>query len=159
MASDEVLWKKVYDASEHEKARKEKAATAPRTPPDVSPEGEAPTARAKKTKPATTKPRQHSIEPPRDHATTTPSNHGGTTPTVIDAIRRAVNQLGKEVATHRFTQEEKRAIADVVYTYSQKGCKTTGNEIARIAINWLLSDYEQHSEESVLHKALTALNA
>ena len=35
---------------------------------------------------------------------------------ILETLRRAVKQLGKEAATYRFTQEEKKALADIVYT-------------------------------------------
>lgn len=90
---------------------------------------------------------------------TTVSRHHATTPPPIEPIRRAVKQIGKEAATHRFTTEEKRAIADIVYTLGQQGYRTSENEIARIAINSLLLDYQEHGEQSILYCVIKALNA
>jgi hypothetical protein len=78
--------------------------------------------------------------------------------TVIEAVRKAVREYGKEAATHRFTLEEKKAIADIIYTYRQRGVKTSENELARIAINFLVSDYKVNGENSILHKVVKALN-
>src|SRR6266496_1438318 len=85
-------------------------------------------------------------EPPADtsavsryHGGVVSNNHettifnGQTNP--IEWVRKAVKEFGKEAATHRFTQAEKRAIAELVYTYRQQGLRTNENVIARIAIN------------------------
>jgi hypothetical protein len=69
-----------------------------------------------------------------------------------------VKQPGKDEATYRFTSEEKRAMTDIVYTYGVAGIKTTQSEIARIALNWLLADYQEHPEDSVLARVIERLN-
>jgi len=92
---------------------------------------------------------------PRNHATTTPRYHD----TMIGILRAAVKQFGKEAATHRFTPEEKKAIADIVYTFKVIGIRTSENEIARIAINFIVADYKENGENSVLSKVLRALNS
>ena len=80
------------------------------------------------------------------------------TPATVEAIRKAVKLVGKEAATHRFTPEEKQAIADIIYTYRRQGCDTSENELARIAINWLVWDHQAHGEASILAYVLKALN-
>lgn len=77
---------------------------------------------------------------------------------MIETVRKAVKQLGKEAATHRFTLAEKQSIADLVYTHARQGYKTSENEIARIAINWLILDYKENGEKSILAQVLSALN-
>lgn len=76
----------------------------------------------------------------------------------FDAIRKAVKQLGKEVSTHRFTPEEKAALADIVYTYARQGVRTSENEITRIGVNWLLLDYRYNGVNSVLSRLLERLH-
>ena len=78
--------------------------------------------------------------------------------TVIGIVRKAVKELGKEAATHRFTMDEKRAIADLIYTYKNQGIRTSENEITRIAVNFIVQDYKENGENSILEKALKALN-
>lgn len=78
--------------------------------------------------------------------------------TTLETMRKEVKRVGKEAATHRFTAEEKMALADLVYTYSRQGVKTSENEITRIAVNWLLLDYEQHGKHSVLARMLESLH-
>lgn len=92
----------------------------------------------------------------RQHPTTIyPSNEVS----IIQWVRKAVKEFGKEAATHRFTQAEKKAIAQIVFTYKDRDIRTTENEITRIAVNFLLQDYHQNGENSILHKCLQSLNA
>jgi len=76
----------------------------------------------------------------------------------LETIRKAVRQLGKEAATHRFTPHEKNVLADIVYTYTRQGYRTSENEITRIAVNWLLLDYKERGEQSVLAQMLELLH-
>jgi hypothetical protein len=92
---------------------------------------------------------------PRHHGTTVSRYHD----TLIEAIRKAVKDFGKEAATHRFTQEEKQGIADLIYAYSKQGLKTSENEIARIGINFIIQDYKENGEDCLLGRALKALSA
>ncbi len=91
---------------------------------------------------------------PRNHDTMVSSNHD----TIIQIVRKSVKELGKEAATHRFTVEEKRAVLDLIYIYKNAGIKTSENEVARIAINYILEDYKQNGQNSILDQALKALN-
>ena len=70
-----------------------------------------------------------------------------------------MKELGKEAATHRFTPAEKRAVADIIYTYKQRGIRTSENEITRIAVNWIVEDFKRHGEASALARVLKTLNA
>ena len=107
------------------------------------------------------------FEPPLpddNHATTIPSNHDTVVPRYHDTaatevVRRALKVFGKEAATHRFTLEEKQAIAKLIFAFRQKNIRTSENEITRIAINWLMLDYKKNEENSILHQALLALNS
>lgn len=99
--------------------------------------------------------RDDDTTPPRYHDTTTPSSDTA----LIETIRKAVRQLGKEAATHRFTLEEKKLLRDIVYTYGAQGIKTSENEIARIAIHQLILDYRMNNESSVLARVLQSLNS
>lgn len=98
----------------------------------------------------------------RHHDTTQPSNHDTTVAwyhdTIIELLRKTVKIVGKEAATHRFTVEEKKAIKKIVFTYEDQGILTSENEITRIAVNFLIEDYEQNGEMSLLDKVLKALN-
>ena len=105
---------------------------------------------------------RRATKPPTERETTNPRNHDTTVSryrdTTIEAIRRVVKEFGKEAATHRFTAQEKLAIAEIVYAYKGQGIRTSENEIARIAINLIISDYRENRENSVLDRVLRALN-
>lgn len=88
-----------------------------------------------------------------------PPTHGDDPSEMLEEVRKMVRQLGKEAATHRFTVEEKRTIADLVYTYNRQGYKTSENEITRIAVNWLLLDFEERGEQSILAEMLELLHS
>jgi len=91
---------------------------------------------------------------PRYHDTTVSRYHE----TIIELVRKAIKEFGKEAATHRFTLAEKRAVADIIYTYKNNGIKTSENEIARISVNFIIEDYRENGEQSILHKILEVLN-
>src|SRR5512147_3120282 len=90
-------------------------------------------------------PRHHdttvSIMQPRHHDTTVsimqPRHHDTTIPQadddIFDVVRKAVKQIGKEAATHRFTLDENNLLANIEYTYKRNGIRTSENEITRIA--------------------------
>ena len=102
----------------------------------------------------TTTPRYHDTTVSPDHDTTTPLINA----VVIESVRKAVKEIGKEAATHRFTEAEKKEIGDLIYTYKNQSVKTSENEITRIAVNFVVEDYKTNGENSVLHKILEALN-
>jgi hypothetical protein len=77
----------------------------------------------------------------------------------VEAIRQVIKSPGREVSFVRLTPEEKANLADIVYTYKRQGQKTSETEINRIAINYLLLDFREHGEQSVLARVLAALHA
>lgn len=93
----------------------------------------------------------------RHHDAVTRRRHGIVTPSMVRRLRKAVKEVGKEAATHRFTQAEKESLRDIVYTYGRQGYRTSENEIARIGVNWLMEDYRENGKRSVLHRILKAL--
>src|SRR2546421_11220723 len=97
------------------------------------------------------------------HDTTIPRHHDTSIPLseedMIEAVRKAVKQIGKEPATQRLTLEEKQALDDIEYRYKRQGIKTSGNEIIRIATNYIVRDYRQNGENSILAKVLHRLNS
>jgi len=90
---------------------------------------------------------------PRYHETTVSRYHD----TMVELVRKAVKEFGKEAATHRFTGEEKKAIAALIYAYKAQGVKTSENEIARIAVNFIIQDYRENGANSILDTVLKAL--
>ena len=102
----------------------------------------------------TKQPSNHGTTPPRYHATMVDSDNDYT-----EAVRKAVKQLGKEAATYRFTADEKRALADIVYNLKTKGIRSSENELTRIAINYLVWEYRHRKQASILSRVLERLNA
>jgi len=104
-------------------------------------------------------PRNHDTK----HDTTVSRNQATVIPVdekdIIEAVRKAVKQLGKEPATQRLTLEEKQALADIEYSYKRQGIRTSGNEIIRIATNYLVKEYRQNGENSILAQVLQKLNS
>ena len=76
----------------------------------------------------------------------------------IEAVRKAVKDLGKEAATHRFTIKEKRTVTDLVYAYKRQHIRTSENEITRIAVNFILQDHQENGKNSVLSLVLKSLH-
>ena len=104
----------------------------------------------------------HDTLVPRYHETIIPSNHNTMMPLseedMIEAVRKAVKQIGKEPATQRLTLDEKQALDDIEYSYKRQGIRTSGNEIIRIATNYIVRDYRKNGENSILAKVLNSLN-
>lgn len=107
--------------------------------------------------PKTETPEGVEAKTPRHRGIIQPLNQDG----LIETIRRAVKELGKEAATYRFTQKEKKALANIVYSFKSKdkAIKTSENEITRIAINFLVEDYRKNGKGSILARVLERLNA
>src|SRR5258706_11399231 len=82
----------------------------------------------------------------RYHAIKQASYHDST----IELIRKAVRFIGKDAFFGRFTPEEKAMLSDAAYTYKRSGVKTSENEIVRIAVNFIVNDYQENGENSLL---------
>ena len=78
---------------------------------------------------------------------------------LVETIRKAVKVPGREVSFVRLTPTEKGQLADIIYTYKRQGKKTSENEINRIAINYIIEDYQAHGEQSILAKVIESLLA
>jgi len=89
-----------------------------------------------------------------NHATMQPDNHDD----VIEYIRQAVRQTGKEAGTYRITREEKRALLELCYSFRLEGIRTSENEITRIAINNLVYDHKSNSKDSILERMMEAIH-
>ncbi len=107
----------------------------------------------------TTTPRYHDTK----HDTMISSNHDTMASVeetdILEGVRKAVRQFGKEPATQRLTLEEKQALADIEYSYKRQGIRTSGNEIIRIAANYIVREYQQNGANSILAQVLKKLNS
>ena len=123
------------------------------------------------TEPTQQQPRHRDVMPSRRHDVTTPIMHEGMQPryhdvtssryddALIEEIRKQVKLLGREPSTIRLTVGEKRCLEDIQYTLKRQDIDTSHNELFRIAIHHLLTDYEQAGKESVLVRVLTVLHS
>ncbi len=109
---------------------------------------------------ATATPITHDTVVPRHHDTKTPSSENSMGETdMVYRIRQAVMQVGREGGTLRFSSEEKKALNEIVFSYQQtQNIRTSGTELTRIAVNFLLEDYDENGEASLLHQVLVALH-
>jgi hypothetical protein len=78
---------------------------------------------------------------------------------LIETVRKTVKVPGKEVSFTRLTPAEKDRLRDVLYTFKHQGMKVTENEINRIAVTFLMEDYQAYGQTSVLARVLAALLA
>jgi hypothetical protein len=151
------------DTGTTERQRSPRPAKVPSVPTEQLHKPEPARIPQEKKQEASQHPQAHDTMIPRHHDTMVSRNHGTMVPVSNDAIfevvRKAVKQIGKEAATHRFTIDEKNQLADIEYTYKRRGIKTSENEITRIAINYFTEDYRLNGEESLLAKILAKLNS
>lgn len=131
-------------------------------PEQSTPPSNKPAAKKKVGKVVTSKKEAPTKRSPDHLDTTQPGNHDTTVSryhaAMIEAVRKAVKEFGKEAATHRFTAEEKQKLADIVYSYKRRGIRTSENEVTRIAVNFLIDDHAENGENSILDLTLKALN-
>lgn len=78
---------------------------------------------------------------------------------LVEMLRSLVKESGKERSEHRLSMKEKEAIVDIIYQSRRQGIRTTENEVARIAMNFIIADYRQNGEKSLLARVLVALNS
>ena len=87
---------------------------------------------------------------PIDHATLKPRNHD----TMIANIHKAIQEIGKEASTYRFTSNEKKSLAEIIYKFRNMNIRITENEIVRIASNYLIYEHKLNRKKSVLTKII-----
>ena len=87
--------------------------------------------------------------------TTTASRHHETT---VSEIKKAIKIIGKEAATHRLSQSEKRAIYEIIYHFRLSGIRVSENEITRIAINYIIINYQNNNKTSILSQVVSSDN-
>jgi len=132
-----------------------KSAADKETKPSPAPRTSPPTEEVNQSTLAETPIQQPDTATPRYHDTVIPRHHD----TIFETTRRAVKQFGKEAATHRFTLEEKRALKAIEHEYSEKGIRTSENELTRIAINYMVEDYRMSGGKSILAQVIELLNS
>ncbi|MDP2965179.1 MAG: hypothetical protein Q8N39_03960 [Pelolinea sp.] len=99
--------------------------------------------------------RKHAIVTPRMHDSMTPRYHDS----MIATITKSIRETGKEVCTYRLTQKEKTALVEIIYNFRMRNCRLSENEIARIAINFLIEDFKADKEDCMLSSIIEAMKA
>ena len=92
---------------------------------------------------------------PSNHATLKSSHHD----TMIDNIHKVIQEVGKEASTYRLTQNEKTALVEIIYHFRMRNVRLTENEIARIAINFIIDDFKYQKKDSILARVIDYLKA
>jgi hypothetical protein len=81
-------------------------------------------------------------------------------PTLVERIRRTVRTPGRQVSYVRLTADEKQLLTDFLYAYGHRNSlKTSETEVMRIGLSFLLADYEQNGDASLLVNVLDALRS
>jgi len=91
----------------------------------------------------------------RKHAIMTPRYHDGMTAIIAKSVR----EVGKEVCTYRLTQKEKTALVEIIYHYRMRNSRLSENEIARIAINFIIEDFKADKKDCILSRITEAMKA
>lgn len=71
------------------------------------------------------------------------SNHNAT----IAKIARIIRKKGTNASTYRFTSSEKQSLLKIIYKFRRQEIKITENDIVRIAINFLIENFETEKED------------
>jgi hypothetical protein len=150
---NELRGQSVFFPTKKQETKKQNIPSFPTASPVVEPKKkEEP---RKQSKQDTTTPRYHDTVIPQHHDTLTRFSEDD----LLEEVRKAVKQVGKEAATQRLTLEEKQLLADIEYSYKRQGIRTSGNEILRIATNYIIREYRKNGENSVLAKIIKQLNS
>jgi len=91
----------------------------------------------------------------RKHDTMTPRHHDS----MIAKIARTVREVGREVKTYRITPQENNALVEIIYFFRKNKYRLSENEIARIAINLLIEDFESDKKSCMLSRIAEAMKA
>lgn len=108
-----------------------------------------------------TKPTSAGINVPLYQSTSTPSERD----TTLALIHQSLRVKGSEAASYRLSKIEKQRLTVVLHELKMRNLlnpdmldiSSNENEVARIALNYLLNDYQTSKDESILVQVLTSL--
>jgi hypothetical protein len=86
---------------------------------------------------------------------------------MIAAIHKALRDKSNDAASYRLSKIEKQRLTVVLHELKigsllnpdQLNLSSNENEVARIALNYLLNDYQEHKDNSILVRVLTSLRS
>jgi len=73
---------------------------------------------------------------------------------MIADIEKAIREIGKEVCTYRLTEKEKTSLVEIIYHYRMRKYRLSENEIARIAINFIIQDFNSNKKDCILSRII-----
>jgi hypothetical protein len=152
--SNKSIYGQLMELNEPEPSVVEETTSVPTPPPPKKPAKPVAKPQVKKPEMPESSDSTHDSVIARNQDSKLSSNHDS----IVEEVRRAVKGIGKDPFFGRFTPEEKRQLAEIAFAYNQQGTRTSENQIARIAVNYLLRDYLLNKEQSLLDKVLKALN-
>ena len=76
----------------------------------------------------------------------------------MTGLTEAVSELGTKKTTYRFSPKEKAALREIIHAYERREIFTTENVVTRIGLNWLLTDYQEQGEGSILARVISQLH-
>lgn len=75
-----------------------------------------------------------------------------------DSVRRAIKWPGKESAPLRITRPELDRLKAAVRYFEDKGYLTDRTQLIRVALNYMLDDFEHNGDKSFLAEILDRIN-
>lgn len=97
---------------------------------------------------------------PKD--TKIPSVVSSKIPTVVesypDSVRKSIRGAGNISATMRITAPEEEGIKRLVRHFEDKGYYTDKTQLLRISLNYMLWDFDNNKEQSLLDEILERIN-
>jgi len=92
---------------------------------------------------------------PSEQTTKLPKKHksslGNESPRYVEDVRVVVKEVGRENSPLRLTANENTMLEDSIYDIKRTfGLRTDKTEVERIALNYILNDYQENGEQSIL---------
>jgi hypothetical protein len=98
------------------------------------------------------------VTTPRRRDTMASRRHDATTPKkfAVDEQKLAetLKEVGRERTSLRMTEDEKAGVAQIVYNLRAEGVKLSENDVFRVALNFVLEDYEFNTPNSLIESVL-----
>jgi len=78
---------------------------------------------------------------------------------IMPTVAKAMREVGKEGCTYRLTQREKTALIEIIYHFRMRNCRLSENEIARIAINFLIEDFKTRKNDCLIRRIIDIMQS
>ena len=78
---------------------------------------------------------------------------------MVATIAKSMHEVGKEGCTYRLTQREKTALIEIIYHFRMRNCRLSENEIARIAINFLIEDFKAKKNDCLIRRIIDIMQS